>query len=98
MVVSWPLFILKFMAHLTAGMEAAASGGQLPAAVPCALCGGGAQLPHMNCANLDCNRLFLACGACKARPPTCPDECGRRSCVSFYSCLESALSTCFCKL
>ena len=37
-------------------------------AASCALCGGAAQLPHMNCANLDCNRLFLACSACKARP------------------------------
>lgn len=36
-------------------------------AASCALCGGAAHLPHMNCANLDCNRLFLACSACKAR-------------------------------
>jgi hypothetical protein len=40
---------------------------QLPAAAPCALCGGSAQLPHMNCANIDCNRLFLACAACRVR-------------------------------
>ena len=46
---------------------AEAPGGALPVAAPCALCGGSAQLPHMNCANLDCNLLFLACSACKAR-------------------------------
>lgn len=35
--------------------------GQLVAAAPCAACGGKASLPHMNCANIDCNKLFLAC-------------------------------------
>jgi predicted sulfurtransferase len=36
------------------------------AAAPCAACGGAATLPHANCANVDCNRLFIACGACRA--------------------------------
>ncbi|EFJ51382.1 hypothetical protein VOLCADRAFT_103426 [Volvox carteri f. nagariensis] len=39
----------------------------LPAAVPCSLCGSpDSQLPHVNCANIDCNELFIACAACKA--------------------------------
>ncbi|KAK9845288.1 hypothetical protein WJX81_002464 [Elliptochloris bilobata] len=45
--------------------DASVREGDLPAAAACALCGGGAHLPHLNCANLDCNRLFLACNACK---------------------------------
>ncbi|KAF8055836.1 STR8 [Scenedesmus sp. PABB004] len=43
------------------------AGDGLPAAVPCALCGGVAALPHVNCANIDCNELFIACAACKTR-------------------------------
>lgn len=31
----------------------------------CALCGGKAILPHLNCANVDCNKLFLACQECQ---------------------------------
>lgn len=31
------------------------------------LCGGEATLPHINCANMDCNELFLACAACKTK-------------------------------
>ena len=38
----------------------------LPAAVDCQLCGGlRATLPHCNCANIDCARLFVACDGCK---------------------------------
>ena len=44
---------------------------QLPAAAPCQMCGGGAELPHANCANIDCNKLFLACPACKVSPCDC---------------------------
>ncbi len=48
------------------------SGGPLPAAVPCELCGqAAAELPHVNCANVDCNELFIACAACKARLRGC---------------------------
>ena len=40
-------------------------GQPLQAAVPCQLCcGAGGLLPHRNCANLDCNRLFIACSDC----------------------------------
>ncbi|GAB4820885.1 hypothetical protein N2152v2_007931 [Parachlorella kessleri] len=48
---------------------------QLPAAVPCQMCGEAAVLPHMNCANVDCNKLFLACNACKTQYNgcCCPD-------------------------
>ena len=31
----------------------------------CALCGDKAILPHLNCANVDCNKLFLACQKCQ---------------------------------
>ena len=41
-------------------------GAPLPAAVLCQLCEGPlAMLPHRNCANIDCARLFVACNACK---------------------------------
>lgn len=44
---------------------AAASTAAMPrAAAPCAVCGGAPQLPHINCANVDCNLLFLACREC----------------------------------
>ena len=45
-----------------AGTDAIAD---LPAAVPCQMCGGRALLPHLNCANVDCNKLFIACGECR---------------------------------
>lgn len=49
----------------------------LRAAVPCQICGkADAVLPHLNCANLDCNDLFLACGACReALRGCCCREC-----------------------
>ena len=37
----------------------------LEAAVPCQVCGAKAALPHINCANIDCNKLFIACDKCK---------------------------------
>lgn len=47
---------------------AAAAGRETAAmprsAAPCAVCGGEPQLPHINCANVDCNLLFLACPHC----------------------------------
>ncbi|GMH42010.1 hypothetical protein BSKO_09929 [Bryopsis sp. KO-2023] len=46
--------------------------GPLPAAIPCELCGeSSAELPHMNCANVDCNKLFVACPSCKVRAKGC---------------------------
>lgn len=40
--------------------------------MPCSLCGSpDSQLPHVNCANVDCNELFIACAACKARFSGC---------------------------
>lgn len=47
------------------GRASGAAAAPLKAAVPCALCGGEAELPHMNCANVDCNKLFIACPTCK---------------------------------
>lgn len=48
----------------------------LEAAAPCALCGGTAELPHTNCANIDCNKLFMACSGCKTQlKGCCCDAC-----------------------
>ncbi|KAK2077589.1 hypothetical protein QBZ16_004434 [Prototheca wickerhamii] len=38
---------------------------ELVAAVPCQVCGGAASVPHVNCANIDCNALFIACAGCR---------------------------------
>jgi predicted sulfurtransferase len=36
------------------------------------VCGAAAaELPHVNCANIDCNELFIACSSCKARLRGC---------------------------
>lgn len=43
----------------------------LEAAAPCSVCGGTAELPHANCANIDCNKLFIACSACKTKMAGC---------------------------
>lgn len=44
----------------------------LPAAIPCQVCGSPqAFLPHMNCANIDCNELFVACESCKTKNSGC---------------------------
>lgn len=46
------------------------------AAVPCVLCGGEPELPHINCANVDCNVLLLLCDACKMElQGCCCEEC-----------------------
>lgn len=46
------------------------------AAVPCVLCGGEPELPHINCANVDCNVLLLICDYCKAElSGCCSEEC-----------------------
>ncbi len=54
------------------GVVATEEGAALPAAVPCYVCGTAqAQLPHVNCANMDCNELFIACAACKSKWSGC---------------------------
>ena len=45
--------------------------GELTAVAPCAICGGKAEAPHLNCANVDCNILFLACKECKPKYHGC---------------------------
>eukprot|EP00798_Chlamydomonas_sp_ICE-L_P006427 gene6427-3055_t len=49
----------------------------LPCAAPCQVCDSpDSQLPHMNCANMDCNELFIACAGCKSRfRGCCCEEC-----------------------
>ena len=42
----------------------------------CQVCNGVGTVPHVNCANVDCNRLFIACEACKERlQGCCCEEC-----------------------
>lgn len=43
----------------------------LVAAARCLLCGEAPVLPHLNCSNVDCNKLFLACDACKKKHMGC---------------------------
>ncbi|CAD7698986.1 unnamed protein product [Ostreobium quekettii] len=55
-----------------------AGGQELPleAARACELCSSPAELPHMNCANIDCNKLFVACKECKVKyRGCCCEEC-----------------------
>jgi hypothetical protein len=40
---------------------------ELEAAAPCHMCSARAALPHANCANQACNRLFLTCPECNVR-------------------------------
>lgn len=37
----------------------------------CELCQAPAELPHLNCANIDCNKLFIACEECKIKYKGC---------------------------
>ena len=60
--------------------------GQLVAAASCAACGEAASLPHMNCANIDCNKLFLACDRHKVGPIVC---CASTACLFFLLLLLS---------
>jgi predicted sulfurtransferase len=40
--------------------------------VPCQICSAApAKLPHLNCANIECNELFIACETCRARLQGC---------------------------
>ncbi|KAK9807219.1 hypothetical protein WJX73_010323 [Symbiochloris irregularis] len=64
----WQGNLFVFDGRLAVGGEGERS---LVAAQPCALCGGQAVLPHMNCANIDCNRLFLACANCRGHMEGC---------------------------
>lgn len=47
----------------------------LASAAPCYCCGQPASLPHLNCANIDCNRLFLACPSCQVFIHHLPQQC-----------------------
>jgi predicted sulfurtransferase len=64
-------------AAATAAAATASPLAPLRAAVPCQICGqADALLPHLNCANLDCNDLFLACARCReALRGCCCREC-----------------------
>lgn len=70
---SWEgsLYVFDDRMAVAAGDMSGASTAQLPAAVGCQLCGGEVHLPHLNCANVDCNFLFLACAGCKGEMKGC---------------------------
>jgi len=69
------LFVFDARLAVAPGGGVAADASTTPAA-PCARCGGVATLPHLNCANIDCNALFLACDGCKAGGRgCCRDAC-----------------------
>ena len=70
--------------------------GQLVAAAPCAACGETASLPHMNCANIDCNKLFLACHQHKVLFPCllCVASCCEH--VIFQFLLHCVVLCCSC--
>lgn len=53
------------------GPQDEAAKASMPAATTCAVCGAAPRLPHINCANVDCNLLFMACGACQERLRGC---------------------------
>lgn len=57
----WDGSLFVFDGRMAVSSGDPAHEGQLVAAAPCAACGHAASLPHMNCANIDCNKLFLAC-------------------------------------
>jgi predicted sulfurtransferase len=61
------------------GSTQSASQAPLKAAIPCQVCGSpDTSLPHMNCANIDCNELFVACDSCKTKNSgCCCEECTR---------------------
>ena len=62
-------------------LQHASGGGAAPpprAVAVCALCGGAAEERHRNCANADCNKLFLACAPCAEAELGC---CGDPACV-----------------
>lgn len=40
-------------------------------AIPCQICGDKSEAPHINCANVDCDRLILVCQACKEKYAGC---------------------------
>ena len=74
------LFVFDARMAVSPDGGAAAGGDEaappLAAAAPCSRCGAPATLPHVNCANIDCNDLFLACDACKsATRGCCCDAC-----------------------
>ncbi|KAK9906879.1 hypothetical protein WJX75_009638 [Coccomyxa subellipsoidea] len=73
------LFVFDARMAVGPGQQGVAA-RQLPAAAPCQMCNGTAELPHENCANIDCNKLFLACPTCKAKHSgCCCEECTRTS-------------------
>lgn len=69
------LFVFDNRLAVPGDLSKAGIRSALAAAVSCS-CGSPALLPHANCANLDCNKLFLSCDVCKAKyAGCCCEEC-----------------------
>jgi len=68
---------LPYQPHGESSSSSSGPPASLPAAVACQVCADAtATLPHVNCANMDCNELFIACDACKKRfHGCCCEEC-----------------------
>jgi len=76
------LFVFDDRMAVPVGSPPPSSGEEGPpsrAVATCALCGGDAEERHRNCANADCNKLFLACAHCAEGELGC---CGDPTCVS----------------
>ncbi|KAF5839642.1 hypothetical protein DUNSADRAFT_301 [Dunaliella salina] len=77
----WDGSLFVFDGRMAISPEEARNGtiakGPRPAAVPCQICGSpDSEVPHVNCANIDCNELFIACAKCKRElNGCCCQEC-----------------------
>lgn len=77
----WDGSLFVFDGRMALSPEEARNGtvakGPRPAAVPCQICGSpDSEVPHVNCANIDCNELFIACAKCKQElNGCCCQEC-----------------------
>jgi len=63
---NWNGSLYVFDARMAVGpdLDAVDDPSKLFCAAPCYLCGAKAQPPHVNCANMDCNKLVLMCPEC----------------------------------
>lgn len=77
---------------------AAAAEVPMPAAQPCALCGGEPELPHVNCANVDCNLLFLCCAECRKRLKGCCCESCRDTAPRLLRPLRAGMLSSACRV
>jgi predicted sulfurtransferase len=66
------LYVFDSRMAVPTHLDSTKQDGQLKTVAPCAICGETeGQAPHLNCANVDCNKLFLACEKCKPKFKGC---------------------------